>query len=141
MWGGKVLSRGTIYHLLSSPVYIGKTTHKGVLYPGKHDRIIDTETWKRTQDLLKENGVIRRNRKNLPSGRMLHGKLATESGISYTPTHAAKGGRRYFYYTLTRKEACRANTAIRRLPAIEIETRVLASIGALLTDSVRLAKH
>lgn len=141
VWGGKVLSRGTIYHLLSSPVYIGKTAHKGVLYVGQHKSIIDAETWKRTQDLLKENGIIRRNRKNLPSGRMLHGKLATESGILYTPTHAAKGGRRYFYYTLTRKEACRANTSIRRLPAIEIETRVLASIGALLTDSVRLAKH
>jgi hypothetical protein len=141
VWGGKVLSRGTIYHLLSSPVYIGKTAHKGVLYAGQHKSIIDAETWKRTQDLLKENGVIRRNRKNLPSGRMLHGKLATESGILYTPTHAAKGGRRYFYYTLTRREACRAKTAIRRLPAIEIETRVLASIRALLTDSVRLAKH
>jgi DNA invertase Pin-like site-specific DNA recombinase len=141
MWGGKVLSRGTIYHLLSSPVYIGKTAHKGALYPGKHERIIDAETWKRTQDLLKENAVIRRNRKNMPSGRMLHGKLATEDGVLYTPAHAAKGGRRYCYYILLRKGAVHSKTAIRRLPAIEIETRVMACIAVLLADSVRLAKH
>jgi site-specific DNA recombinase len=141
VFGGAVLSRGTLYHLLSNPIYIGKTAHKGVLYPGKHERIIDADIWQQTHDLLKTNAVVRRNRKNLPSGRMLHVKLATENGVLYTPTHAAKGGRRYCYYTLTRKEAVHSKTDIRRLPAVEIESRVLACIAALLADSIRLAKH
>ena len=31
--GGSVLSRGTLYHLLSNPLYIGKIAHKGKIYP------------------------------------------------------------------------------------------------------------
>jgi site-specific DNA recombinase len=29
--GGAVISRGTLYHLLSNPLYIGKIAHQGVL--------------------------------------------------------------------------------------------------------------
>ena len=38
--GGSVLSRGTLYHLLSNPVYVGKTRHGGKLYEGQHKAII-----------------------------------------------------------------------------------------------------
>ena len=31
--GGKPLSRGHIYRLLSNPIYIGEIAHKGRLYP------------------------------------------------------------------------------------------------------------
>jgi hypothetical protein len=31
---------------------------------------------------------------------MLHGKLVSSDGRSYTLTHASKKGRRYFYYIL-----------------------------------------
>ena len=39
--GGIVLGRGPLYHLLSNPLYIGKTSHKGKLYDGMHEAIID----------------------------------------------------------------------------------------------------
>jgi site-specific DNA recombinase len=31
-FGGVVISRGSLYHLLNNPIYIGKTGHKGVLH-------------------------------------------------------------------------------------------------------------
>jgi len=34
--GGKLLSRGHIYRLLSNPIYTGQIAHKGHLYPGQH---------------------------------------------------------------------------------------------------------
>jgi site-specific DNA recombinase len=139
--GGTVLCRGTLYHLLSNPVYIGKTRHKGVLHEGKHDGLLDMQVWEQTAELLKENAVTRRTRSNLSSGRMLQGKLATEDGKFYTPTHSAKGGRRYFYYTVTGVAGPKPKSNIHRLPAAEIETRVLSSITSFLSDSLRVVEQ
>ena len=137
--GGFVLGRGTLYHLLSNPLYIGKVAHRGKLYDGMHEAIVDQATWDRSRELLRENTVKRRRSKNLPSGRMLHGKLASEDGRLYTPTHSAKGGRRYFYYTLLSQAG--ATGSVRRLPATEIEARVIDSLGSFLNDAVHLSKH
>jgi site-specific DNA recombinase len=93
--GGAVLSRGTIYHLLSNPLYIGKIAHKGVLHPGMHAAIISDEVWQKTADLLKQNRVRRTKAKNQSSDRLLLGILFDQDGNRFTPTHASKKGRRY----------------------------------------------
>jgi site-specific DNA recombinase len=139
--GGFILGRGTLYHLLSNPLYIGKVAHKGELYDGAHEAIVDQETWDRSRKLLGENTIKRRRSKNLPSGRMLHGELASEDGRLYTPTHSAKGGRRYFYYTLLGKAEAGPTRSIQRLPAAEIEARVVDAVGSFLDDAVHLSKH
>ena len=90
--GGAVLSRGTVYHLLSNPVYIGKTLHKGILHPGKHETILDLKLWRQVSEMLKHNRITRRRTHNVPSGRMLLGRLKTKTGLIYTPTHSANGG-------------------------------------------------
>jgi site-specific DNA recombinase len=140
-FGGAVLSRGTLYHLLNSPLYIGKIIHKSVLHDGQHEAIVDVETWNQVSALLKENRVTRRNQHNLPSGRMLYGKLMSPDGRTFTATHASKKGRRYFYYTLTKTSSKGFRDEIRRLPAAEIEAKVIACVGSLLEDSLRIADH
>ena len=112
-----MLSRGTLYHLLSNPVYLGKTRHKEAVHPGMHGAIVDPEIWRKTSALLAENTVTQRSSRNLASGRMLLGKLVTGDGQLYTPTHAAKGGRRYSYYTLKADRDLIDGAIIRRLPA------------------------
>jgi DNA invertase Pin-like site-specific DNA recombinase len=89
--GGFVLGRGTLYHLLSNPLYIGKIAHKGKLYDGMHEATVDQTTWDRTRQLLRENGVVRRRSKNLSSGRMLHGKLAAEGWSTLHADPLCKG--------------------------------------------------
>lgn len=140
-FGGAVLSRGSLYHLLNNPIFIGKTAHKGVLHDGQHEPIVELEIWNQVVALLKENSVTRRNSRNLPSGLMLHGKLVTGDGRSYTPTHASKKGRRYFYYTLTGPSARTSVNLIKRLPADEVESRVISSVSSFLENSLRLAAH
>jgi hypothetical protein len=139
--GGILLCRGALYHLLGNPLYIGKTAHKGELYEGMHEAIIDPETWDRSRELLRDNAVKRRRRKNLPSGRILHGRLAGENGQLYTPTHSSKGGRRYFYYTLLGGPGAGLDRSTRRLPAAEVEARVIDAVGSFLEDSVVIAGH
>src|SRR6185437_1714201 len=90
---------------------------------------------------LRENTVKRRRSKNLPSGRMLHGRLASQDGRLYTPTHSSKGGRRYFYYTLVGAVGTGSTKSARRLPAAEIEARVVDTVGSFLEDSVNIVGH
>ncbi|HTF70158.1 MAG TPA: ParB N-terminal domain-containing protein [Edaphobacter sp.] len=48
-YGGAILSRGTLYHLLNNPIYMGKVPHKGALYPGAHEAIVGEQIWQRAQ--------------------------------------------------------------------------------------------
>lgn len=50
--GGSPFSRGQIYKLLSNPIFIGEIHHKGQVHDGKHEAIIDPETWLAVQQLL-----------------------------------------------------------------------------------------
>jgi site-specific DNA recombinase len=139
--GGAILSRGSLYHTLNNPIYIGKIAHHGKLHDGQHESILDLQLWNRVSAMLKENRVARRTQSNLPSGRLLHGKLVSSDGQSYTPTHAAKKGRRYFYYILNGSGRGSSVNIIKRLPADELEGRVLSSIGSFLEDSPRLSGY
>jgi site-specific DNA recombinase len=112
-----------------------------VLNHGQHEAIIDIETWNRVAAQLKQNQVTRRNPHNLPSGRILYGKLMSPDGQTFTPTHASKKGRRYLYYTLTRSASKTSSDEIRRLPATEVEAKVIACVSSLLEDSLRFADH
>jgi site-specific DNA recombinase len=43
--GGGSFGRGALYHLLQNRIYLGEVVHKGVSYPGEHERIIDEGLW------------------------------------------------------------------------------------------------
>jgi len=137
--GGAVLSRGTLYHLLSNPAYIGKTRHGDKLYEGRHEAIIDVKTWEQAAELLASNRVRRRTSHNIASGRLLLGILFDEQGNRFTPTHSSKRGRRYSYYTS--KAANRSSATVQRLPAIEFEQLVAGRIRELLSNQLDLAKR
>jgi site-specific DNA recombinase len=72
---------------------------------------------------------------------MLYGKLMSSDGQTFTPTHASKKGRRYLYYTLTKTNSKGFRDQIRRVPATEIEAKVIACVVSLLEDSLRFADH
>jgi site-specific DNA recombinase len=139
--GGAVLSRGSLYHTLNNPIYIGKIAHQGKLHDGQHEPILDLRIWNQVAAMLQDNRVARRTQSNLPSRRLLHGKLLSSDGESYTPTYAAKKGRRYFYYVLTGPGRGSSMNTIKRLPAEELEGRVLSSIGSFLEDSLRVSGY
>src|SRR3979490_1160727 len=61
--GGGSIGRGALYHLLQNRIYLGEVVHKGISYPGEHERIIDEELWSAVQDKLEANrGTRRRSR-------------------------------------------------------------------------------
>src|SRR5438874_4710574 len=96
--GGKTLSRGHIYSLLSNPIYIGQIAHKGQLYPGHHPALIDGETWIAVRDQLVANASRHQSKSTAAEPSLLAGLLTDARGERLTPSHAVKNGRRYRYY-------------------------------------------
>lgn len=53
----------TIRGMLSRPIYIGEITHKGKVYEGQHEAIIDKETFAKAQKIFAEREKANANRK------------------------------------------------------------------------------
>ncbi|MBO6676911.1 MAG: recombinase family protein [Rhizobiales bacterium] len=72
--GGLPISRNGYHTILKCPLYIGKTHHKGQLYPGNHKAIINDELWQVVQEQLAANS----------SNGVTYGGICTRTGI---PSH------------------------------------------------------
>jgi site-specific DNA recombinase len=90
MSGGKSFSQGALYHILNRRLYIGEIAHRGNVYPGQHEAIIDRETWEKVAALLAQNNQGDRRRGNSQDSSLLTGILFDAAGNRYTPTHAVK---------------------------------------------------
>jgi site-specific DNA recombinase len=149
--GGNVFSRGHLYRILSSPIYIGRIPHRENSYDGEHEAIIGAETWENVQAQLALNAGRKRGRTSSKHPSLLAGFLFTAEGSPFTPSHAINHGRRYRYYverSLIMPNAKARNNASRqakvgegglqakgwRLPAHEIERLVLNRLAAFLRD-------
>ena len=47
--GGTPMNKNTLHGILTCALYTGQVDHKGVLYPGEHERIIEQNQWERVQ--------------------------------------------------------------------------------------------
>src|SRR6202051_367245 len=140
--GGGLISRGHLYKILSNPIYLGRLTHKGQAHEGLHDLIVDQETWDRVQRLLAEHA--QRTAGNCQSSdALLAGKLFDDRGNRMSPSHAAKGGRRWRYYVSQAVLQGRKHDAgsVARVPALEIESRVDEAARAASSASNRQGRH
>jgi|HubBroStandDraft_6_1064221.scaffolds.fasta_scaffold00472_13 site-specific DNA recombinase len=133
--GGATYSRGALYYLLKNRIYIGETVHRKESYIGQHQPIVPRELWNKVAARLQENNQARRDGKSHSTPSLLSGKLFDSSGVRFTPTHSAKNGKRYRYYTSqTVVRNAGAKPAITRFPAQELEKFVLSQIQLLLQD-------
>jgi len=139
--GGRPYSRGALYQILKNRLYLGEVAHRGSVYPGQHEAIIDQKTWDRTAGLLAQHNRSGRQRGKPQNASLLTGILFDTAGNRYTPTHAVKNGKRYRYYTSQAViQKGESPSTIKRMPAQAIEGVVLARISALLASSSELSR-
>ncbi len=139
--GGKSFSRGHLYTLLTKPLYIGQVVHRGTIYPGQHQAIVDPDVFDQVQALINANAPDRKQAANQSSPHLLTGLLFDETGDALSPTHATKKGKRYRYYTSHRlKSAGASRSGGWRLAADQIENAVLAVIRDHLSNQSKLAE-
>jgi len=140
--GGRPFSRGSLYKILSNPIYIGQIMHKGTAFDGLHTAIIDIELWQAVQDKLKANLKGHRTRATAINPSLLTGLVFNEVGNRLTPTHSKKGALRYRYYIDQQSESedQRASADVLRLPAQELEDVLLRTLISFLKDESRLVR-
>lgn len=132
--GGKSFSRGHLAQLLRNPIYIGRVAHRGEVFDGQHEAIIDPETWETVQELLDGKAPARRSATNIKGGAVLTGLLFDETGDRLTPTYTRKHGRRYRYYISKRLVGDPEATGGWRIPAVDLEKIIVQGLTDFLED-------
>ena len=137
--GDKPFDKCTLYNHLTNPIYIGKITHKGDVYEGEHEAIIDLDVFERVQTMLKSNGRNGGAETRNQYGALLRGILRCQAcNRSMTHTFTTSRGKRntqYRYYRCVGAiksgyDTCPSGS----LPAAEIERVVIDEIRELSKD-------
>ena len=98
--GGAVFSRGALYHLLRSPLYIGQIPHKDQIHEGRHPAIVQRQLFDQVQGKLDRQKVRGRKTASKPPHSPLKGIIFDAEGQPMSPTFAmGKKKRLYRYYT------------------------------------------
>ncbi|MEY4720803.1 MAG: DNA-invertase hin, partial [Pseudomonadota bacterium] len=129
-----------LFHLLKNPVYRGKIVHKGKVYDGEHEAIVDEGLWNAVQAQLKEKAPPRRRSTNEPQQAMLRGLITDPHGRPMVPTYGSSKVKRYAYYE-TRKDLARPGdpTGI-RFQRGHLEQHLISHLGQLLDDEHALRR-
>lgn len=130
-YGNTPFSRGALYLMLKNRIYLGKTVHKGKVYPGEHDAIVSRCLFDEVAALLGHNLLDHRNAVHAQDPSLLVGRVWDGEGRRMTPNHANKRGRRYRYY-VSRKQLGEAEQPLSRVPAGDLEAIVLAQLHQAL---------
>lgn len=134
--GGQRIAKGTMHGILTNAIYTGMVEHKGCLYPGEHERIIEQNTWDRVHENLQrnsgDNGASLKNK----FGALLKGLLfCVPCGTPMIHTYTMRNSKRYRYYVCySAQQKGWKNCETKSVPAQAIESAVLDSIRRLGTD-------
>ncbi len=133
---GKNFYKGHLYRILQNKAYIGKIVHKKNIYEGLQKPIIDLDIFEKTQNLLAQNALNRKNATNAQSGSLLKGKLFDDKSNYMSPTHSTKKGKRYRYYVSQAQIQNRLQDlgSITKISAGEIENFVISKIKEIVLD-------
>ncbi len=131
--GGTPLQRGALYHLLRSPIYLGRIPHRDMSYPGAHPAIIERDVHDAVQAMLRPEAP-RRPRLHPPFP--LAGRISTGSGVRMGPISMTnRHARRYRYYQAKLSPEAREPDALNIVPADDVEQLISATLDRLgLTD-------
>ena len=130
--GGGPFTRNTLHVLLTNPVYAGQVRHRGKLYPGEHEAIVDRAVWNQAQQQLARHGntaLRKANRFGALLGNLVH--CATcDAGMTHTSVRKKQTVYRYYACVRARSHgasACRT----RSVSAPALEQAVVAQLRQL----------
>jgi site-specific DNA recombinase len=99
---GKSLSRAAVHRMLSNPYYSGKVVHRGAIYPGTHQALVDEATFALVQDRLagrKVAGNRAWRRDHYLKGSVVCARCGSRLGYSL---NRGKGGEYAYFFCLGR---------------------------------------
>ncbi|MDX1950285.1 MAG: recombinase family protein, partial [Rickettsiales bacterium] len=139
---GKEFSKNTVWKILNNPVYTGKISHKGEIYEGEHQAIIDEKTWNLAQNQA-QGKIANKQRTSIKTQNttLLKGLMFDVEGFAISPTYSKKKGKIYRYY-VSQKAVKKGfdKCQIKNIPAEEIESIVLYQVRQILTSTKMMMK-
>ena len=136
LMGGYPFSRGALLPMLKNRTYLGEIPHKGASHPGRHDAIVDRQTFDAAQALLASNSRRRREHVSRADRMLLNGLVFDADGQPMVPIITETLKRPYRYYgssPLIRGGLAEdRDDAIRRVPATALEPIVVAMTAKVL---------
>ena len=140
---GKELAKGSLYHILSNKVYLGKIIHKNKEYDGLHEPIISEELFNNVQNLLKANSVQRKHSTNAKTGSLLAGLLFDDKGNKMSPSYSNANNKHYRYYiSMSIKNPVDYERGeITKISAGEIENFVQNDLRKLLKNTHKMQTY
>jgi hypothetical protein len=137
--GGRLYALLQVRRILTSPYYKGYVTHKGSVYQGEHEAIIDEETWNHVQTLFKKQDETTANGQRCKgyataTPSFLKGILkCARCNVAMTPTYAYNHGLRYRYYACSNHIRCKSCTSdFKTVPAEDVEQNVIDEVLGIL---------
>lgn len=131
--GGKPMSPGTVYNILRNPIYVGEIRGHDRNWPGRHQPIIDRETWDAACDLVKSR--TKKGPSALGSEHFLAGILYDDLGRHMLLDLGCTDGRSYNFYVSSNAQWAQAQYQRQyRTRADRLDAVVMASCEAFLSN-------
>ena len=119
--------------ILGNPAYRGLVRWNGQLFEGLHEPLVDEETFRKAQAILRRRGEDASLRRGNPSDFLLSGLV--RCGRAYVGTSAHGRSARYTYYACsTRYKYGPGKCKGARLPKDRLEQAVLGQLAELYRD-------
>jgi len=101
--GGKPWAKTHVHQVLTNATPTGRVEHRGQIYPGEHEAILDIATFDRVQELLAGNSVKGGARAKNRYGHLLRGLLRCAAcGCAMSPSVTRRRGKVFRYYVCNR---------------------------------------
>jgi site-specific DNA recombinase len=134
---GFPFARPNVLWILRNPVYVGKVAFRGKIHPGRHEAIVDEQTFEAVQAILVERRESQALKRGHPSDYLLSGVLRCgrcQNAYVGTAAHGRKN--RYRYYVCSTRyrygtEVCDGD----RLPMEALEEAVVEQMAGVFSDS------
>ncbi len=131
------LSDSQLHALLRHPYYMGMVRYRGVLYPGKHDRLVSPETWHQVQDLLSAKYLV--GEKQRQHHHYLKGSLYCGTcGARLIVNHAKGRGGVYPYFVCIGRQKDKHSCNQRALRIELVEQAVIAHYATVQLEKDEL---
>jgi DNA invertase Pin-like site-specific DNA recombinase len=137
--GGQSFEPKAVERILKNPYYKGCVVHKGNVYPGEHEAIIDETTWNRVQEIFAKHSNANVNKRKTKlrylGGALLTGliRCASCNCLMKSSSSRKNCNTKYFYYTCynhAKYKNCRA--IYKNVPAEPLERGIVEEILRIL---------
>ncbi len=117
---GRPLTVSHLHRLLRHPYYVGVVRYQGVLYEGKHERLVAHDTWQRVQELLSAKYLTGERHREHP--HYLKGSIyCGQCGSRLIVCHAKGRGGTYPYFICIGRQQKRTDCKLRALRIEKVE--------------------